>query len=185
MNWFTRLSLRAQIMAGFCGMALLMIGLQLFNARSGMDYLWLVIQVAAGTGLGLFASEVISARWRKIRYNASEIAKGNLQIEPLTQVNRATDQLDESMNQVQFTISEMASEIERLVEHVRAGQGRTQADTSKYQGIYREILIRINEIVDMAGEKNTWYESIIDAVPFPYCPARAASTAAFNAKMLV
>jgi len=43
----------------------------------------------------------------------------------------------------------------------------TRADASKHQGEYRKVIEDFNATLDIVVDKVNWYESILDAVPFP------------------
>jgi methyl-accepting chemotaxis protein len=47
------------------------------------------------------------------------------------------------------------------------GNLATRADETRHQGDYRKIIAGVNATMDTVVDKVMWYESIIDAVPFP------------------
>jgi methyl-accepting chemotaxis protein len=49
----------------------------------------------------------------------------------------------------------------------KEGKFETRADAAKHQGGYRQIVQGVNDTLDLVVDKVNWYESILDAVPFP------------------
>ena len=58
-------------------------------------------------------------------------------------------------------------EVESLIEKVKAGNFNVSASTKGKSGLEKDILESINEILAACSEKVYWYESMLDAIPFP------------------
>ena len=50
---------------------------------------------------------------------------------------------------------------------IKAGKLDNRANLRDINGAEQELLEGINEMLDAVSDKVAWYESIIDAVPFP------------------
>ena len=78
-----------------------------------------------------------------------------------------TDQIYEWMVLLKTNIQALLTDVNMLTEEARKGKFETRADTSKHQGGYRTIVEGVNDTLDLVVDKVNWYESILDAVPFP------------------
>ncbi|ABD41143.1 methyl-accepting chemotaxis sensory transducer with Pas/Pac sensor [Methanospirillum hungatei JF-1] len=54
-----------------------------------------------------------------------------------------------------------------LVDAASQGNFNVRADVSRHEGEYRRIIEGINATVDTIADKVAWFESILDAIPFP------------------
>lgn len=64
-------------------------------------------------------------------------------------------------------IKSLTDDSQMLAEAALHGNFEKRADAARHKGEYRTIVEGINKTLDTVVEKNTWYEAIIDAVPFP------------------
>jgi methyl-accepting chemotaxis protein len=111
----------------------------------------------------------------KLADNLAQLAMGELD-----KLNLQEEKSDEHTNQVheQFVIinknlvavrdavKAMADDAEMLAKS--ATQGELQrVDESKHLGEYRKVIKGVNATLAAAEDKSFWYESILDAVPFP------------------
>ena len=75
--------------------------------------------------------------------------------------------INSSLSVVKDAVGGMIKDTETLVEAALHGDFERRADATKHNGEYRTIVEGVNKTLDTVVEKNTWYEAIIDAVPFP------------------
>ena len=75
--------------------------------------------------------------------------------------------INSSLSVVKEAVGGMIKDTENLVEAALQGDFEKRADAAKHNGEYRTIVEGINKTLDTVVEKNSWYEAIIDAVPFP------------------
>jgi methyl-accepting chemotaxis protein len=107
--------------------------------------------------------------------NLTKLAAGNLdlnlQVKEADQYSAATREgfvkINESLTQVKEAVGSMIADTDMLVHEAVAGRLTTRADASKHQGDYQKIVAGVNQTLDTVVDKVVWYESIIDAVPFP------------------
>jgi len=77
------------------------------------------------------------------------------------------DRTEERELPAQDEALQVSKEIARLVEASKEGHLTERGEASRFTGVYRKMVEGINEILDAASDKMGWYQSIIDAVPFP------------------
>jgi methyl-accepting chemotaxis protein len=75
--------------------------------------------------------------------------------------------INSSLNVVKEAVGGMIKDTENLVQAALHGDFEKRADAARHNGEYRTIVEGINKTLDTVVEKNSWYEAIIDAVPFP------------------
>jgi len=75
--------------------------------------------------------------------------------------------INSSLSVVKEAVGGMIHDTEALVEAALHGDFEKRSDAAKHNGEYRTIVEGINKTLDTVVEKNSWYEAIIDAVPFP------------------
>jgi methyl-accepting chemotaxis protein len=93
------------------------------------------------------------------------IAAGDLTAK--IQVNSDEDPLGNSLMRLKEALGNLAADCTRLSKAAGEGKTEVRADGSKHGGTYREIVEGMNATLAAAAEKNAWYVSILDAVPFP------------------
>jgi len=64
-------------------------------------------------------------------------------------------------------LKSVSGEIVSLAKAAEEGQLDAQADTAKYSGDWEKLLNELNALVKSIAERAFWYESILDAIPFP------------------
>ena len=115
------------------------------------------------------------AEVERMAANLTKLALGDLNLD--LQVQEADEhtalaredfvRINASLSQVKEAVGAMIEDTETLVDAALAGEFQKRADASRHQGEYRSIVDGVNRTLDMVGDKNDWYEAIIDAVPFP------------------
>jgi methyl-accepting chemotaxis protein len=78
-----------------------------------------------------------------------------------------TDQINEWLVLLKTNLVAMLTDINMLTAAASEGNFETRADVSKHQGGFRSIVQGVNDTMDIVVDKVNWYESILDAVPFP------------------
>ena len=78
-----------------------------------------------------------------------------------------SDQIYEWMVLLKNNLMAMLTDINMLTGAAKEGKFETRADAAKHQGGYRQIVQGVNDTLDLVVDKVNWYESILDAVPFP------------------
>jgi methyl-accepting chemotaxis protein len=66
-----------------------------------------------------------------------------------------------------FFVGRLNMDIARLIQVISAGKFDARLEQSRYRGQSRQNVAGINQLLEIVNEKCTWYEGIIDAVPFP------------------
>jgi methyl-accepting chemotaxis protein len=95
----------------------------------------------------------------------TKIAKGD--DSATTSCSGDTDQIYEWLVLLKTNIQALLTDVNMLTAAAKEGKFETRADVSKHQGGYRQIVQGVNDTLDLVVDKVNWYESILDAVPFP------------------
>ena len=72
-----------------------------------------------------------------------------------------------SFSAVQAESDRLLNEIMRLVDETKEGRLAERGRAELFEGSDRELLQGINELLEAREEKLSWYEGVLDAVPFP------------------
>jgi methyl-accepting chemotaxis protein len=65
------------------------------------------------------------------------------------------------------SVKRLNADLAWLIQVISAGQFDARLDQSRYRGQSRQNVAGINQLLEIVNEKCTWYEGIINAVPFP------------------
>ena len=112
----------------------------------------------------------------KLETNLLHLAKGelenlNLQVadsdEFSVKVQEQFVTINKNVAAVRDAVKAMVGDAERLAKAGTLGQLEVRADESKHCGEYRKVIEGLNSTLNAAADKNFWYESILDSVPFP------------------
>ncbi|HEX3007575.1 MAG TPA: methyl-accepting chemotaxis protein [Bacteroidales bacterium] len=68
---------------------------------------------------------------------------------------------------IQNIIKSVIGQTKKLTDAALAGNFTTRANEAETNEEFRDIVVGINKTLDVIVDKTVWYESIIDAVPFP------------------
>jgi methyl-accepting chemotaxis protein len=165
------MGLRIKIICGFISLAVLVVvgQLILFNASFGLGMiLFILSELVLAAGLGIFIADRFC---RSLHGLATELeAYVTDPIAPLDQGAVNQDELaylHSIVKKLHVSLETMNSEVTLITQAVAEGNLEKRCDLAKYHGENRKMAERINRILDQVVEKNAWYESIIDAVPFP------------------
>ncbi|MBC3803065.1 HAMP domain-containing protein [Acetobacterium fimetarium] len=77
------------------------------------------------------------------------------------------DELSPALKLIIETIRGLVAEATMLSNAAVQGKWDTRGDVDRFNGGYKEIVAGVNATLDTVVDKMVWYESIIDAVPFP------------------
>jgi methyl-accepting chemotaxis protein len=77
------------------------------------------------------------------------------------------DILVPALVQTMGAIDALVSDTAQLAEAALAGHFDTRADSARHSGGYKKVIDGFNRTLDLVVDKMGWYQSIIDAVPFP------------------
>jgi len=96
----------------------------------------------------------------------SEIGAGNFNVK-LQSLPGKKASLNETFETFISNIKGINSDIDSLAIAAAGGDLNAQADVSKYTGDWAQLLNNLNGLVHSIAEKANWYESLLDAIPFP------------------
>ncbi|HYH04774.1 MAG TPA: methyl-accepting chemotaxis protein [Bacillota bacterium] len=167
MNWFHRLPSQTRIIIGFLIIAFFSIGTRFLNLEGNGVILWIGLDIVVTLGMAVFISNSIGKPLQKMADIFKSIAEGNLTEKLTVTTNDEIGRICENANKMRESFQGLTTDINRLMEAVLAGRLETRVNGEKFQGDYRKMVEGINKVLDTVGDKNAWYESIIDAVPFP------------------
>ncbi len=107
--------------------------------------------------------------------NLTKLAQGDfaldLQVKEADQYTAEAKQqftkISENLAAVKSAVQNMAHDAEMLTKSATEGKFDTRADAAKHHGEYGKVIGGVNGTLDVVVDKMNWYQSIIDAVPFP------------------
>jgi methyl-accepting chemotaxis protein len=123
--------------------------------------------ILLGIGLGYYISRTISKPLGLIVEAAKNIAKGDLKQQVDYSSEDEVGVLAEALRAVINAVNALARDTEMLSQAAAQEKLTTRADATRHQGEYRKVIEGVNGTLDLVVEKVNWYQSIIDAVPFP------------------
>ena len=126
-----------------------------------------LLGILLGIGLGVYISRGISKPLGLIVEAAKNIAKGDLKQQVDYTSEDEVGVLAETLRAVINAINALARDTQMLAKATAQEKLATRADATRHQGEYREVIDGFNGTLDLVVEKVNWYQSIIDAVPFP------------------
>lgn len=96
-----------------------------------------------------------------------QISKGNIPAKITDTYNGDFNSIKNNLNQCIEAVNLLIADSKMLSNAAIEGKFSTRADASVHQGEFRRIVEGVNATLDTVVDKTIWYESIIDAVPFP------------------
>ncbi|MDR3737387.1 MAG: methyl-accepting chemotaxis protein [Terracidiphilus sp.] len=107
--------------------------------------------------------------------NLVQLAKGDLSFELKTtegnkytgEVKQQFEKINTSLAQVKGAIGALVTDAADLAEAAVAERFDRRADSARHFGDYKKVIDGFNGTLDTVVDKMGWYQSIIDAVPFP------------------
>jgi len=95
------------------------------------------------------------------------IAKGDIPESVVETFTGDFSVLKSNLNTCFGAIKALTADTSKLVKACSAGEFTVRADASRHQGDFRPAIEEFNGALDKIGDKITWYQAILDAVPFP------------------
>ena len=95
------------------------------------------------------------------------IAKGDLPPQITETYHGDFNEVKNNLNGCLHAIHALTEDTESLIAAAAAGRFETRADAARHMGEYRKIVEGINRTLDTVVDKVFWFESLLDAVPFP------------------
>jgi methyl-accepting chemotaxis protein len=126
-----------------------------------------LLAVVFSSVIGSIIAQSISRPVNKLLAAANSIAVGNLDVDIDVDTKDEVGVLAKAFRQVILSVRSLTSDANMLAQAAIEGLFETRADVTKHQGEYRRIVEGVNATLDTVVDKTVWYESIIDAVPFP------------------
>ncbi len=108
-----------------------------------------VIAAIAGIMMAMFITRSITAPMAEALDAANKIAAGDMSIKIVADTNEETGQLKAAMLSMLNTIIAARTELNGLVEEVKAGNLTERADASKFQGDWKGIIDGANEMLNI------------------------------------
>ena len=133
--------------------------------------LWMIgivlFAILLSSVLGTYIARIIGRPVNKLMNAANSISMGNLDVNIDVNTKDELGNLARAFKEVILSIGNLTADANMLAQAAIEGQFDTRAEASKHQGEYRKIVEGVNATLDTVVDKTFWYESIIDAVPFP------------------
>ncbi len=95
------------------------------------------------------------------------ISKGDIPPNITDNYNGDFNEIKLNLNNCINNVNNLVADSSMLAQAALDGKLATRADASKHQGDFQKIVRGVNGTLDTVVDKVTWYEAIIDAVPFP------------------
>ncbi|WP_411678939.1 methyl-accepting chemotaxis protein [Clostridium thailandense] len=107
--------------------------------------------------------------------NLDLLAKGDLNLDfEVTPADKYTLEtrnnfikINQNLEKTKDAVGKLINDVFMLSDAAIAGNLSVRADVTRHDGEYKKIVDEVNHTLDTVNDKNLWYESIIDAVPFP------------------
>jgi methyl-accepting chemotaxis protein len=115
-------------------------------------------------------NELLDAVTAPVRVAASyveRISKGEIPAKITDTYYGDFDTLKNNLNACIDAVSALVKDSEMLTEAAVAEKFGNRADGTRHNGDFRRIVEGVNRTLDVVVDKLNWYQSIIDAVPFP------------------
>lgn len=75
--------------------------------------------------------------------------------------------INSTLDAIVVPVNALISDATMLSEAAIAGKFSTRADVTRHKAAFRQVIEGFNGTLDTVVDKMTWYQSIIDSVPFP------------------
>ncbi|WP_417068066.1 methyl-accepting chemotaxis protein [Niveibacterium terrae] len=75
--------------------------------------------------------------------------------------------INATLDAIVVPVNALIADVSMLSSAAIAGKFSTRADAAKHHGDFKRVIEGFNATLDTVVDKMTWYQSIIDAVPFP------------------
>ena len=133
------------------------------------------VEVVTDLSSILQVSDYTKTEVDRLAANLDLLAKGDLNLDfEVREADKYTTETRENFIKINRNLEKTKDALGKLIKDVfmlsdAAIEGNlvVRADAAKHEGEYRKIVEEVNHTLDTVNDKNAWYESIIDAVPFP------------------
>lgn len=95
------------------------------------------------------------------------ISKGDIPAKITDNYNGDFNQIKNNLNSCIDAVNGLVTDVNMLGQAAIREEFTTRADSSRHQGDFSRIVAGVNQTLDTVVEKIFWFESILDAVPFP------------------
>jgi len=111
----------------------------------------------------------------RLASNLVQLAKGDLSFELKTadgnkhtgEAKQQFEKINASVNGLKDAIGNLVADTVMLTKEASAERFETRADGARHCGDFKNIVDGVNRTLDVVVDKMGWYQSIVDAVPFP------------------
>ncbi|MEO6418721.1 MAG: methyl-accepting chemotaxis protein [Polyangiaceae bacterium] len=121
------------------------------DALYASSRMWILVLFSGATvfglGLALFIARGIGRPATALAEVANELAHGELGSTISIDTRDEIGDVARSFREVQTTIKEVMAETHHVIDAAREGYLDTRGDEDKYQGIYRELVVGLNEVL--------------------------------------
>jgi Methyl-accepting chemotaxis protein len=178
MNWFNNQKISTKLFIGFISAYIISAALWVLSfamlqnsGQATSKVLFIVLFMVAALIVTVLivglVSKSISQPLKELAKVADKLSSGDMEAAAVTQSEDEIGNLAAALNKIANNIKLLSEDASMLVTAVSEGRLDTRTDILKYNGEYKTVVSGVNRILDIVVDKNTWYEAIIDAVPFP------------------
>jgi methyl-accepting chemotaxis protein len=133
------------------------------------------VEVVTDLSAVLSTKDYTASEVDRLATNLVQLAHGDLNFELKTQeankytgeVKQQFDKINASVAQLKGAIGNLVTDTSMLTSEAVAERFDARADASRHVGDFRNVVDGVNRTLDVVVDKLSWYQSIIDAVPFP------------------
>jgi methyl-accepting chemotaxis protein len=136
------------------------------SARSGI-LIGIFSALLVAIGIAFVIVRSISLPLGRLIGTANLIARGDVNQEVDYHSRDEIGTLAEAFRGVVEAVKALTQDASMLSEAAVAERFDTRANAARHQGDFRNVVDGVNRTLDVVVDKLSWYQSIIDAVPFP------------------
>jgi methyl-accepting chemotaxis protein len=133
------------------------------------------VEVVTDLSATLSTKDYTASEVDRLATNLVQLSQGDLNFELKTQeankytgeVKQQFDKINASVAQLKGAIGNLVTDTGMLTTEAVAERFDTRADASRHVGDFRNVVDGVNRTLDVVVDKLSWYQSILDAVPFP------------------
>jgi methyl-accepting chemotaxis protein len=133
------------------------------------------VEVVSDLTATLRAKDYTASEVDRLAANLVQLAGGDLNFELktreadkyTTEVKEQFEKINASVAQLKGAIGTLVTDAGMLANEAVAERFETRADLARHSGEFRNVVDGVNRTLDVVVDKLAWYQSILDAVPFP------------------
>ena len=99
--------------------------------------------------------------------HVDRISKGEIPAKITDTYNGDFNAIKNSLNGCIDNMSSLVADSRMLSEAAAAEKFEVRADSTRHVGTFRSVIEGVNQTLDVVVDKLSWYQAIVDAVPFP------------------